>query len=167
MRFALAWVFQQYDNVCLAKVVVMKYTCACIRLHGIDKDRCDPSLFRPPTCRVMRRASRARFQGSGISGTLLLRGSGSRQRSRFSAPLLPILSLQCTCKRALFAWRLTVCGATTSGDQHDMTSAVKAQATQLYPKRYFDASRTWFEWNKLTSKDVFALREEGGFEGES
>jgi len=43
-----------------------------------------------------------------------------------------------------------------------MTSA---SAASIYPKRYFDASRTWFEWNKVTAKDVFALREERGFEG--
>lgn len=47
-----------------------------------------------------------------------------------------------------------------------MTSASNASARTIYPKRYFDASRTWFEWNKVTAKDVFALREERGFEGE-
>lgn len=53
------------------------------------------------------------------------------------------------------------------GAQDDMTSVSDASAASIYPKRYFDASRTWFEWNKVTAKDVFALREERGFEGDN
>ena len=37
---------------------------------------------------------------------------------------------------------------------------------QLYPRRYFDLSPTWFAWNKLTAADVHALRDERGFEGQ-
>ena len=38
---------------------------------------------------------------------------------------------------------------------------------QIYPKRYFDASLTWFCWNKLTAKDVHGLQEVNGFEGQN
>ena len=38
---------------------------------------------------------------------------------------------------------------------------------QIYSKRYFDASLTWCEWNKLTAADVHALRKEQGFEGQN
>ena len=37
---------------------------------------------------------------------------------------------------------------------------------QIYPKRYFDASPTWFAWNNLTTTDVQNLRQEPGFEGQ-
>lgn len=37
---------------------------------------------------------------------------------------------------------------------------------QIYPKRYFNASPTWFTWNPLTATDVHALRNEPGFEGQ-
>ena len=38
---------------------------------------------------------------------------------------------------------------------------------QIYPKRYFDASPTWFQWNRLTATIMHALREERGFEGQN
>ena len=38
---------------------------------------------------------------------------------------------------------------------------------QIYPKRYFDASPTWFQWNKLTATQIHSLREERGFEGQN
>lgn len=44
---------------------------------------------------------------------------------------------------------------------------VTSSGHQIYPKRYFDASPTWFQWNKLTAADVHALREEPGFEGQN
>ncbi|KAK4545977.1 hypothetical protein LTR36_002541 [Oleoguttula mirabilis] len=37
---------------------------------------------------------------------------------------------------------------------------------QIYPRRYFEASPTWFAWNKLTAADIHALRTERGFEGQ-
>ncbi|USW52017.1 Putative replication factor A protein [Septoria linicola] len=46
-----------------------------------------------------------------------------------------------------------------------MTTAASG-SYPLYPARYFDASPTWFRWNKLTATDVFALREEPDFEGQ-
>ena len=38
---------------------------------------------------------------------------------------------------------------------------------QIYSKRYFDASPTWFQWNRLTASDVHALREERHYEGQN
>jgi len=38
---------------------------------------------------------------------------------------------------------------------------------QLYPKRYWDASPTWKQWNSITAADLHALRFERGFEGQS
>jgi hypothetical protein len=38
---------------------------------------------------------------------------------------------------------------------------------QIYPKRYFDASPTWFQWNKLTAAAIHSLREERGFGGQN
>ncbi|KAK4503246.1 hypothetical protein PRZ48_006674 [Zasmidium cellare] len=38
---------------------------------------------------------------------------------------------------------------------------------EIYPRRYFDESKTWFAWNKLTAADVYTLREEPGFEGQN
>ncbi|WPH00273.1 Hypothetical protein R9X50_00309700 [Acrodontium crateriforme] len=37
-------------------------------------------------------------------------------------------------------------------------------AHHIYPRRYFDASPTWFKWNRLFIADVHALRTERGFE---
>ena len=37
---------------------------------------------------------------------------------------------------------------------------------QIYSKRYFDASPTWYAWNKLTAADVHALQQKPGFEGQ-
>lgn len=36
----------------------------------------------------------------------------------------------------------------------------------IYPACYFNASPTWFRWNKLTVADVLLLRHEPGFEGQ-
>lgn len=38
---------------------------------------------------------------------------------------------------------------------------------QIYSRRYFDASPTWFQWNRLLANDVHGLREEYGFEGQN
>lgn len=40
-------------------------------------------------------------------------------------------------------------------------------AYELYHKRYFDASPTWFQWNRLTVADVFTLREDPNFRGQN
>lgn len=37
---------------------------------------------------------------------------------------------------------------------------------EIYPRRYFDASPTWFAWNNLTAQDVVNLRTQPGFEGQ-
>jgi hypothetical protein len=51
---------------------------------------------------------------------------------------------------------------------HDMnTRATIPTSHQIYPKRYFDASPTWFQWNRLRATDVHSLREERGFEGQN
>ena len=47
-----------------------------------------------------------------------------------------------------------------------MNSVGQPSRHHIYPKRYFGDSATWFAWNKLTAKDVHALREEPGFEGQ-
>lgn len=48
-----------------------------------------------------------------------------------------------------------------------MSKRTKASANyEIYPKRYFDASPTWFAWNNLTATDVNSLRTEPGFEGQ-
>nr|OQO19044.1 hypothetical protein B0A51_12323 [Rachicladosporium sp. CCFEE 5018] len=47
-----------------------------------------------------------------------------------------------------------------------MTDAGPAHIGQPYARKYFDESPTWSVWNLLTAKDVFALREEPGFEGQ-
>ena len=47
------------------------------------------------------------------------------------------------------------------------TRATHPVAYQIYAKRYFDASPTWFQWNRLSATDVHALREERGFEGQN
>jgi hypothetical protein len=47
------------------------------------------------------------------------------------------------------------------------TRATHASGLQIYPKRYFDASPTWFQWNKLTAAAVHSLRQERGFEGQN
>lgn len=49
--------------------------------------------------------------------------------------------------------------------QDDMTT--RPPLHTLHPRRYFDASPTWFAWNKLTAHDVHALRTEPGFEGQN
>lgn len=49
-----------------------------------------------------------------------------------------------------------------------MNNNVKYTADhQIYPKRYFDASPTWFQWNRITAADVHELREVNGFEGQN
>lgn len=40
-------------------------------------------------------------------------------------------------------------------------------AYELYHKRYFDASPTWFQWNKLTIADLLSLREDPNFRGQN
>ena len=35
----------------------------------------------------------------------------------------------------------------------------------IYPKQYFELSKTWDAWNKLSIVDVYSLREEPGFRG--
>lgn len=53
--------------------------------------------------------------------------------------------------------------------QHDMRGGeidTNGRKHVIYPRRYFDASPTWFQWNKLTASDVLGLREEPGFEGQ-
>ena len=51
---------------------------------------------------------------------------------------------------------------------HDMnTRATNPTPHQIYSKRYFDASPTWFQWNRLRAADVHSLREERGFEGQN
>ncbi|CAK3880357.1 Hypothetical predicted protein [Lecanosticta acicola] len=55
--------------------------------------------------------------------------------------------------------------ATTTNN--DMNSALPAAQHQIYPRRYFDKSPTWFQWNKLTVADVSNLRQEPGFEGQN
>ena len=47
------------------------------------------------------------------------------------------------------------------------TRATNPTGHQIYPKRYFDASPTWFQWNKLTAVATHALRQERGFEGQN
>ncbi|KAF2720162.1 hypothetical protein K431DRAFT_271170, partial [Polychaeton citri CBS 116435] len=37
---------------------------------------------------------------------------------------------------------------------------------EIYSKRYFDLSPTWFAWIKLSAVDVYSLRRERGFEGQ-
>ena len=44
--------------------------------------------------------------------------------------------------------------------------SARSSEFQLYPKRYFDRSPTWNQWNDLTAADVQALRTERGFEGQ-
>ncbi|PPJ57974.1 hypothetical protein CBER1_09406 [Cercospora berteroae] len=46
-----------------------------------------------------------------------------------------------------------------------MTTA--PSGVQRYAARYFDASPTWFRWNKLSAADVYKLREEPGFRGQN
>ncbi|KAM3416300.1 hypothetical protein BST61_g7906 [Cercospora zeina] len=46
-----------------------------------------------------------------------------------------------------------------------MTAA--ASAVQQYPARYFDASPTWFRWNKLSAADIYNLHEDPGFRGQN
>lgn len=48
-----------------------------------------------------------------------------------------------------------------------MKAAYCAPASRLYPARYFDASPTWNQWNRLTAADIHALRQEAGFEGQN
>lgn len=50
---------------------------------------------------------------------------------------------------------------------HVMKAAYSVPAPRLYPARYFDASPTWNQWNRLTAADVHALRKEAGFEGQN
>lgn len=44
--------------------------------------------------------------------------------------------------------------------------ATNPSSYDIYPKRYFNASPTWFAWNNLTAADVNSLRTEPGFEGQ-
>lgn len=44
--------------------------------------------------------------------------------------------------------------------------ATKPSKYEIYPKRYFDASPTWFVWNNLTAADVNNLRTEPCVEGQ-
>jgi hypothetical protein len=37
---------------------------------------------------------------------------------------------------------------------------------KIYPARYFEASPTWMQWNRLTAADVHALETRPGFEGQ-
>lgn len=45
-------------------------------------------------------------------------------------------------------------------------AATSSTKYEIPPKRYFDASPTWFAWNNLTAQDVANLRTEPGFEGQ-
>lgn len=47
-----------------------------------------------------------------------------------------------------------------------ITRATKCPSYDIYAKRYFNASPTWFAWNNLTAADVNSLRTEPGFEGQ-
>ena len=47
------------------------------------------------------------------------------------------------------------------------TNVKSTSGHQIYPKRYFDASPTWFQWNRLTAAHVHALYEVIGFEGQN
>lgn len=49
---------------------------------------------------------------------------------------------------------------------HTPKDVLISSPPQIYPKRYFDVSPTWQQWNKLTAADVHALRTERGFEGQ-
>lgn len=42
-----------------------------------------------------------------------------------------------------------------------------ARSGEIYPAKYYDASPTWYRWNKLSVADVYQLRQEPGFEGQN
>lgn len=53
----------------------------------------------------------------------------------------------------------------TTFANHDMNIRSEERSAIIYPKQYFELSKTWDAWNKLSIVDVYNLREEPGFRG--
>ncbi len=63
-------------------------------------------------------------------------------------------------------WTRPLDGDQAQDDMSNRLTDAKGRRYEIYPKRYFDASPTWFQWNKLTASDLQLLKEEPGFEGQ-
>jgi hypothetical protein len=55
----------------------------------------------------------------------------------------------------------------TTSTKHDMNASGSNAGNKIYPRQYFELSKTWNTWNKLTIADVYSLRTEPGFGGKS
>ncbi|KXT16657.1 hypothetical protein AC579_8055 [Pseudocercospora musae] len=55
----------------------------------------------------------------------------------------------------------------SSPKSHCQNAMNNARSGELYPAKYYDASPTWYRWNKLSVADVYQLRQEPGFEGQN